>query len=94
VKHFVSIEFLNLRQSVGLLGRGTNETQDRYLHKHRINADKYPFLELDPSVLAGEISSYLRTRGHCDRLSSCNPHLSYIGEDCKFQYYKPVALEI
>jgi hypothetical protein len=43
--------FLNLRQSVGLLGLGISPTQGRYLHteqhKHRINADKHPSLEWD-----------------------------------------------
>jgi hypothetical protein len=37
--------FLILRQSVGLLGRGISPSQGRYLHKHRINADKHPCLE-------------------------------------------------
>jgi hypothetical protein len=33
VKRFVSIQFLNLRQSVGLLGRGISPSQGRYLHR-------------------------------------------------------------
>jgi hypothetical protein len=33
VKRFVSLQFLNLRQSVGLLGRGISPTQGRYLHR-------------------------------------------------------------
>jgi hypothetical protein len=32
VKRFVSLQFINSRQSVGLLGRGINLTQGRYLH--------------------------------------------------------------
>jgi hypothetical protein len=31
VKRFVSLQFLNLRLSVGLLGRGISPTQGRYL---------------------------------------------------------------
>jgi hypothetical protein len=33
VKRFVSLQFLNLRQSVGLLGRGISTLQGRYLHR-------------------------------------------------------------
>jgi hypothetical protein len=47
VKRFVSLQFLNLRQSVGLLGRGISPSQRSYLYKHRINTDKYPCLEWD-----------------------------------------------
>jgi hypothetical protein len=40
-------KFLNLGQSVGHLGLGISPSQGRYLHKHRINADKHPCLEWD-----------------------------------------------
>jgi hypothetical protein len=33
VKRFVSLQFLNLRQSIGLLGRWISQTQGRYLHR-------------------------------------------------------------
>jgi hypothetical protein len=33
VKHFVSLQFLNLRQLVGLLGRGISPSQGCYLHR-------------------------------------------------------------
>jgi hypothetical protein len=33
VKRFVSLHFLNLTKSVGLLGRGISPTHDRYLHR-------------------------------------------------------------
>jgi hypothetical protein len=33
VKRFVSIQFLNLRQSVGFLGRGISPMQGRYLYR-------------------------------------------------------------
>jgi hypothetical protein len=39
VKRFVSLQFLILRQSVGVLGRGITPSQGRYLQKHRIKAD-------------------------------------------------------
>jgi hypothetical protein len=45
----ISLQFLNLRQSVGLLGRGISPSQGRYLHtgqhKHRINANRHSCLE-------------------------------------------------
>jgi hypothetical protein len=51
VKRFVSFQFLDLRQSVGLLGRGISPSQGCYLHtgqhRHRINAHKHPYLEWD-----------------------------------------------
>jgi hypothetical protein len=72
------LKFLNLRQSVGLLGRGISPSQGRYLHrttqKHKINAHNTDIHALsgirthDPSVRAGEHVSYLRPAGHCDRL--------------------------
>jgi hypothetical protein len=45
-----SIQFLNLRQSVRLLGRGSARRKAATYtgqHKHKINADKYPCLEWD-----------------------------------------------
>jgi hypothetical protein len=59
------------RQSVGLLGRGISPWQDRYLHKHRINADLHTlsgFWTHDPSFRAGEHISCFSSRGHCDLL--------------------------
>jgi hypothetical protein len=51
VKHFVSLQFLNLKQSVGLLERVISPSQGRCLHtgqhKHRINADRHQCLEWD-----------------------------------------------
>jgi hypothetical protein len=61
-------------QSVGLFGWGISPSQGRYLHAeqhtYRINADIHAFSGIrvqDPSVRAGEDSSCLRPRGHCDR---------------------------
>jgi hypothetical protein len=82
VKRFVSLQFLNLRQPVGLLGRVISPTQDRYLrteqHKHRINAHRHPCLygirTHDPSVRGIEAISCLRPAatllGLC--LSTCS----------------------
>jgi hypothetical protein len=61
-------------ETVGLLGRVISPSQGRYLHKHGINAPRHYALSgiraHGPSVRAGEDSSCLRPRGHCDRL--CN----------------------
>jgi hypothetical protein len=70
VKRFVSLQFLNMGQSVGLLGRGISPTQGRYLHTHRIKVGKHQCLEWDSnprSFRASEDTSCLRPRGHCDR---------------------------
>jgi hypothetical protein len=42
VKRFVSLQFLNLRQSVGLLEPEISPSQGRHLTKHRINTNRYP----------------------------------------------------
>jgi hypothetical protein len=47
VKLFISLQFLNLGQSAVIIGWGISPSQGRYLHKHRINADKHPCLEWD-----------------------------------------------
>jgi hypothetical protein len=73
------IQFRNhFSQSVELPGRVISPSQGRYLnteqHKHRINAYTPNIHALigirthDPSVQASEDSSFLRLRGHCDRL--------------------------
>jgi hypothetical protein len=65
VKHFVSLQFLNLRHSVGLLGRVISPSQGHYLTQ-RINTDIHASSGIrthDPSVRASEGSSYLRPRG-------------------------------
>jgi hypothetical protein len=64
-------------QSVGLLRQGISPSQGLYLHteqhKPRINSNNTDIHALsgirthDPSVRAGEDSSCLRPRGHCDR---------------------------
>jgi hypothetical protein len=70
VKHFISLQFLNLRQSVGLLGRGISPSQGRYLTKHRINTDRLPCHQWDSNPRSQCSSeqdiSCLRPRGHCD----------------------------
>jgi hypothetical protein len=71
--------FLVYTQSVGLLGRGSAPSQDRYLHtqyKHIINvntdihASSWIWTYV-PSVQTGEDGSRLRRRSHCDRLWCC-----------------------
>jgi hypothetical protein len=48
VKRFVSLQFLNLKESVVLLGRVISPSQGRTgQHKHRINVDRHPCLEWD-----------------------------------------------
>jgi hypothetical protein len=63
--------FLILYTVGWLLGRGISLPQGRYLHteqhKHRINAQTSMPRTDDPTVRAGEGSSCLRPRGHCDR---------------------------
>jgi hypothetical protein len=74
-KHFVSLQFLNLRQrTVGLPGRVISSSQSRYLtqtqNKHRqTDMPRVGFEPTNPSVRASEDISYLRPRGHYDRLT-------------------------
>jgi hypothetical protein len=61
----VLLQFLNPRTV-------SSSSQGRYLDKHRINADIHAMSGIqthDPSVRAGEDSSCLRLRGHCNRLN-------------------------
>jgi hypothetical protein len=72
VKRFVSLQFLNLKQSVGLLGRGISPSQGRYLHTNT-QTDIHASCGIrthDSSVWAGEEISFRRRRGHCDRQTS------------------------
>jgi hypothetical protein len=64
-KSFVSLQFLNLRHSLGLLGRVVSLSQGRYLTDIHASSG---IRTRDPSVQAGEDSSCLRPRGHCYRL--------------------------
>jgi hypothetical protein len=67
VKHFFSLRFLNLRQLVGLLGRGISPPQGRYLHRIIQPQNKGSAIRTyDPSVRASEHSSW-RPRGNCVR---------------------------
>jgi hypothetical protein len=66
VKHFVSLHFLNLRQSVGLLGREISPSQGRYITQTDIHALSGTRTH-DPSVRAGEDISCFRPRNYCDR---------------------------
>jgi hypothetical protein len=82
-------QVLNLfTHSVGLLGRGTSPSQDRYLntgqHKHRIKAHRHSYLKWnrthEPSVWAGEDGSCLRPRGHCYTALLHSRRMNYFGE--------------
>jgi hypothetical protein len=71
VKCFVSLQFLNIRYSVGLLGRVNSPSQGRYLTQTQTNIHALSGIRThDPSVGASEHSSCLRSRGHCDRRSN------------------------
>jgi hypothetical protein len=67
VKHFVSLQFLNLRQSVGSLGRGINQCKaaiytGQHKHKKKTQANIHALSGIrtrDPNVRAGEIYIYI-----------------------------------
>jgi hypothetical protein len=71
VERFVSLQFLNVRQSVGLLARRISPSHGPCLHtgqhKHRINAHGHSASNGSRTHDPGEDSSCLRLRGHCDR---------------------------
>jgi hypothetical protein len=84
-KCFVSLQFLNLRHSVGLLGRRISPSQGRYLYKHRINTNIRALSGIrthDPSVRAGEDSSCLR---------DCSAHVCPHGEEVHARKWKLYA---
>jgi hypothetical protein len=58
LEHFVSLQFLNLRKSVGLLGQGISPSQGRYLHRTtQTQTDIHALSGIrthDPSVRGGE----------------------------------------
>jgi hypothetical protein len=68
VKRFVSLQFLNLRRSVGFLGRVISPSQGRYLIQTQTDIHTSCRTQShDPCVPESEDSSCLRPRGHCDR---------------------------
>jgi hypothetical protein len=68
MKRFVSLRFLNLRQTVGLLGRGMSLTKGHYLYRTtKTQNERRQTCMHDPCVRVGEDISCLRPRGHCDR---------------------------
>jgi hypothetical protein len=79
VKRFVSLQFLNLRQSVGPLGHGISPSQGRYLIQDSTNTEETEtnihacsgIRYHNPRVRAIEDISCLRPRGHSDQL---HPH--------------------
>jgi hypothetical protein len=59
VKRFVSIQFLNIRQSVGLPGRRLSQSQGRYLHRTTQTQNKYwrtpiSWVGFEPTITAFE----------------------------------------
>jgi hypothetical protein len=75
VKRFVSLQFLNLRQSVGLLGRVISSSQGLYLntgqqkHIHTPNIHALCGIRIhDPGCRASEDGTCLRPLGNRDRL--------------------------
>jgi hypothetical protein len=67
VKHFVSLQFLNLRHSVGLLGRVISPSQGYYLTPTQ-NKYRHPCLKLDSnpqSQCSREWRQFMC--GHCDQ---------------------------
>jgi hypothetical protein len=65
VKRFVSLQFLNLKHSVGLLGRVISPSQGLYLTQTDIHASSGIGTH-DPSVRSSDDSSWPRPRGNCD----------------------------
>jgi hypothetical protein len=67
VKRFVSLQFLNLRQSVRLLGQGISPSLGRYIIQIR-DKRRHPCLEWDskPRSQCSSEGSCLILRDHCD----------------------------
>jgi hypothetical protein len=63
VKRFISLQFLNLRQLVGLLGGGISTSQGRCLTQTK-NKHRHPCLEKER--VSQEICCLIQ-RAHCDR---------------------------
>jgi hypothetical protein len=73
VKRFVSLQFLNFRQSVGLLGRGISPKQSRYLHRITRTQNKrtqtsMPWMGFEPKIPALERAKTVRTFDHSPTL--------------------------
>jgi hypothetical protein len=66
VKRFVSLQFLNLKQSVGLLGRGVSPSQGPYLTETQNIHNLSGIGTHDPRAGAVEGISCLRPRDHCE----------------------------
>jgi hypothetical protein len=56
VKRFVSLQFLNLRHSVGLLGRMISPSQGRYLTQTQNKQTSTPGVGLEPTIPAFELA--------------------------------------
>jgi hypothetical protein len=58
VKRFVSLQFLNLRQSVGLLGWGISQSQGGFLHteQHKRRQTSMPWVGFEPTIPVFELA--------------------------------------
>jgi hypothetical protein len=71
VKRFISLQFLNLRQSVGLLGRGISPTQGCFLHRTTQTQNKrrqtsMPWVGFEPTIPAFERAKIFYAVDHCE----------------------------
>jgi hypothetical protein len=66
VKRFLSLQFLNVGQSVRLPGRGISPSQERYLYKHRINATEtsMPWMGFEPTIPLFERAKIVHALDH------------------------------
>jgi hypothetical protein len=83
VKHFVSLQFLNLRQSVRLFGREISATQGRYLYTTTQTQNKrrqisMPWMGFEPTIPVFERAKifHARPRGRCDLQSEAGATLT------------------
>jgi hypothetical protein len=87
VKRFVSLQFLNLGHSVGLLGRVISPSQGRYLtqtqNKH--TQTSMPLVGFEPTVPASERAKTVHALvGYGDRLS--RNYLPYLEPEGSLPY--------
>jgi hypothetical protein len=90
VKCFVSLQYLNLRVSVGLLERGISPSQCCYLRRiiqtHNKRTGIHALSRIwthDPRVRAAEDISCLRPRDYCDRRRAHNLFNFVVNLECR-----------
>jgi hypothetical protein len=82
MKRFVSLQFLNLRQSVGPLGRGISPSQGRYLHrttqtKNKRRKTSMPWVRFEPTIPVFE---------RAKSFHALDPAATVIGKKCIRRY--------